>query len=287
MAKAAVAMALVGFLWWYLRPGRVWNVLLQAQAMWVALGGLMGAAGLGVQWLKWQRLLDIVRPNTTRTEGLESLLIGFGLGLVSPGRVGELGRGLFLGGDRASLVGLAGMDRFSSFVVAAVLAWVALLLLSPAAGGWVSLLLVVSGWLASRCLGRLRSWVGSGGFVGQAWAVFGRLPGPVWRGALAWSALFNLVLFAQFAILLHSWGQLSWRVLKAVPLVFCLKALLPVSFLDLGVREGAAVLVLSKMQLDPAVAFNTSILIFFINVLLPGLVGLVLVWRRARCRLGA
>ncbi len=281
VARAATAAILIGVLWWYLRPGRLWSVLLQAQPWWVGAGGILGGLGLVVQWLKWQRLLSVVRPGAAWSEGLQSLLLGYGLGLVSPGRIGELGRGLFLGGDRAALVGLAGVDRLSSFLVAVSMAWVALLVLSPVWSGAVGLLLAALGWLGWRCHGRMETLLQGWSFATRAWAAVVRVPGRVWWSAIGWSAVSNLVLFAQFGVLLRSWGSLSWAVLGAVPLVFCLKALLPVSLLDLGVREAVAVVILTRMQLDPAVAFNASMLIFTVNVFLPGVVGLFLLWQQA------
>ena len=105
-----------------------------------------------------------------------------------------------------------------------------------------------------------------------------RLPVTIWLGTLAWSGLFNLIFFTQFLILQSSLGgELSLPVLLAIPVIFGIKALLPVGVMDLGVREVSAVLVFRSMGLDPSPAFDAALLLYVINVLTPGLLGLFFV----------
>lgn len=54
----------------------------------------------------------------------------------------------------------------------------------------------------------------------------------------------------------------------------------PVSFAELGIREGASVFFLTYFGETQAVAFNASIFLFMINVLLPSLVGLIFFFRK-------
>ncbi len=53
------------------------------------------------------------------------------------------------------------------------------------------------------------------------------------------------------------------------------KALLPISFGDLGVREATSIYFLSKYGIADVVAFNSSLLLFTINMIIPALVGLL------------
>ena len=57
------------------------------------------------------------------------------------------------------------------------------------------------------------------------------------------------------------------------------KTLLPISLADLGIREGAAVFFFSKLQVGKVAAFNGSLLLFAVNVLLPTFLGLFLLPR--------
>jgi uncharacterized membrane protein YbhN (UPF0104 family) len=55
--------------------------------------------------------------------------------------------------------------------------------------------------------------------------------------------------------------------------------LLPVTFGDLGVREGAAVFFYGLFNVPEAAVFNTALLIFLINFLLPALSGSVYLFK--------
>jgi hypothetical protein len=52
--------------------------------------------------------------------------------------------------------------------------------------------------------------------------------------------------------------------------------LLPISFMDLGVREAASVVVFGSVGVAAATAVQASLMLFGLNVLLPGLAGLLL-----------
>jgi len=54
----------------------------------------------------------------------------------------------------------------------------------------------------------------------------------------------------------------------------------PVSLGELGIREGASVYFLTQFGETASVAFNASIFLFIINLLIPALVGLVLLLKR-------
>ena len=63
----------------------------------------------------------------------------------------------------------------------------------------------------------------------------------------------------------------------AISATMLVKSLLPISIGDLGIRESAAIFFLGKIGVHESTAFNASILLFLINLLIPSLVGLVLV----------
>ena len=54
----------------------------------------------------------------------------------------------------------------------------------------------------------------------------------------------------------------------------------PVSFGELGIREGASVYFLKQVGVSAAAGFNAAIFLFIINVLLPALTGLIFLLKR-------
>ncbi len=87
----------------------------------------------------------------------------------------------------------------------------------------------------------------------------------------------------QFGLLVKAMAPDSGPllILSAGALItLCLKLLLPLlSFAELGIREGAAVLVFGTLGVAPEAALNASLMIYTVNVLLPAAVGSA-VWLR-------
>ena len=54
----------------------------------------------------------------------------------------------------------------------------------------------------------------------------------------------------------------------------------PISLGELGIREGASVYFLTQFGETASAAFNASIFLFIINLLIPAVVGLVLLLKR-------
>jgi hypothetical protein len=235
------------------------------------------AIGLGIQWLKWALLARVNYPALGAAQIGRSLLGGFALGLVSPGRWGELGRGAFLPGKTSVYVALAAFDRALSFMVTLVLgvagAWFSGLL-----SGSIAVVLAVVGLIAIGCGTKaLSKWGGRGKYAW--WRVIGSLGYRQWAGVGGLSLLFNLVFIFQFVVLARGWGGLPWTKVGAVPVIYALKGLAPLSFMDIGIREGAAVWVFETLSLDPAIGFNAAFAVFSFNVFMPGIIGAVLLVR--------
>ena len=213
--------------------------------------------------MKWQLLLRDQIPEANRRDALYSLLGGAALGLVTPSRLGELGRGVFLGRSRAKAALLTAVDKLSSAAVTLGLGAVAAWILWPQLRGFLLLLCCI--------LGVLLYW---------GWCRWKASEPIAWGAIAGLSVLFNVVFMAQFFYLVTASVAANSAVVLAVPVIFALKTLLPLGFLDLGVREAAAILVFSSLGLEPQPAFVASILIFVCNVCLPA--GLGWLWIGSR-----
>ena len=259
--KIALAMALIGYVTWYLEPASLLAAAGQVGGGRLLVGGLLALLGVGVQWIKWQRLLRTKMPEVSWVQGLYSLLGGLALGLLTPGRIGEIGRGVFLGRERASMTILAGVDKLSSAVVTLGLGGVGAWLLWPGLRGWLLLgaLFTLAGlWLGWRW-GRVK---------------FNALCHITGLGALlGLSMLFNFIFMLQFYWFFAVGDTTGGVVVMAIPVIFAIKTLLPLAFMDLGIREAAAVLVFSALSLEAQPAFVASLLIFACNVFMPACMG--------------
>jgi glycosyltransferase 2 family protein len=285
MSKLAIAkmiVALVAFcgLLWFLDLQLIYQTAKKIDPLLIGCVFVLALVGLAIQTEKWHLLLSCTSPIVERSDALYSLLVGFGLGMFTPGRIGELGRGLVLAGDAGEIALLAAVDRLVSMAVTLLVGSAALLWLWTKDGGVVGmgfLLLVLALTLVARwALGISRRF--AKGIRWRQWLA--QISTRKWVCLALWSALFNAVFFVQFYVLVGGLFGWSLQVALAVPALFALKSLLPVSFLDIGVREGIAVWLYSHLGFDPLPAFNASLLVFVFNVLLPGVAGWILWGRR-------
>ncbi len=85
-----------------------------------------------------------------------------------------------------------------------------------------------------------------------------------------------LFLFQHFQIIL-----ILYNYLWAANLIMFAKTIIPpISFGELGIREGASVYFITLMGESASVGFNASIFLFIINLLIPALIGVGMFLRK-------
>jgi hypothetical protein len=65
-----------------------------------------------------------------------------------------------------------------------------------------------------------------------------------------------------------------------VLVMFTKSVITPFTFIDFGIREGASIYFLTKMGEVSSVAFNASAVLFFINIIIPSTIGVILFYKR-------
>ncbi len=303
--KMAIALATMLLLFTQLDFQEIRSALQNpAYPLFILFALLLLIPNLFLQWYRWHFLLRTIQPDVRVSESLGSLFGGVLVGFITPGRIGEMGRSLFLKEtDRWQAFGLAFLDKLYSLLVilvggiwgvfllvchlfhyAAFIFWpfcaVALIITLMAVGialhpQWVrSFLYNLSLILPRRdkmkrlmgCMDRFRK--------EQATML------------LVLSFMLYGIYILQFCLLARAFQTLPWlAAVTATTSTFFAKTLLPVSLADLGIREGAAVFFFQKFQVGKVTAFNSSILLFSINVLIPTVLGLLFLlinWKDSR-----
>ncbi len=272
LLRLLVAVALLyGIGRWIASPTELLDAAMSAQPRWLLLAAALSPVGLLLQWWKWRRLLRDSMPQVGEGDILRSLFAGFGLGLLTPGRLGELGRGAGLSKDRRRATALAGADRLLSGGITLLIGLLCASYTAPSLALWCVGVIGASGTLLWYARGwgrpeRLILWYQR--------SALADVTGPAWAGNVIAALLFNLLFFAQMFCLLRAAGPLSVDAVVAIPTMFALKTMLPISLMDLGVREGAAVAVLGVAGVTATIAIQASLMLFALNVLAPGLAGL-------------
>ncbi len=292
--KLLLTLAFLVWLWdyWRTQPFTLsWGTL---HAGWLALAIALVPVNIVFQFLKWHLLLRCAQPQSPPQVSLYSLFAGFPLGLLTPGRWGELARAMYVPRlPREEVFVLSAIDKVHALLVNAWLGSLALIYLMhknllPGRWQWLAALSIV----VFSCLNALL-------FFPALFLRWRNLPRPFGcKGGLASSGKWQMTPPGLIAIYLLSFLfvvtyclQMAAfvRCLVAVELapawacaaaIFFLKSALPVTLGELGVREGMAVFFFAGLQVPEPAALQASLLLFFFNLVLPALVGVLWIWKR-------
>lgn len=249
---------------------------------------------LMLQLYRWHYLLRLAQSDVKPVESVSSLFGGMVVGIITPGRIGELGRSLFLKDiDRLGALGLVFIDKMYSVIMiflgglwglygyfchvsgyAPFIVWpmgIAILFLTVLGvtvllhPEWVrALMYQVTLLLPYR--DKMKRVIGC----------MDLFQGKHARTFLLLSFSMYLVFIIQFCLFAFAFEDIPFmRALFSTTATIFAKTLIPISFADLGIREGAAVFFFSQFNLDIVTAFNSSILLFSTNVLIPTIIGLL------------
>ena len=229
---------------------------------------------------KWHCLVIAVR-NFRLQQSVRTLLGGCALGLITPGRIGELGRCMFVRKhERTQVALLTLLDRALDLWALLTLVGASLFLLVPHPAAifgvamWLALLPVVLGFpglLAhlSKVVHRLRH------FHGNLAEVASGLP-PAQMAKYAIMGLGAMWLeLSSFFFLLRAFSPTGFATAAATYPYIALAGDLPLSFGGVGVREGVAALLLLPYAVPPGAAVGAALLWFVFGILFPAVLGVV------------
>lgn len=268
-----------------------------ANIQWVLLALALLPINITLEAYRWHRLVRRLAPETRFRTSLAAVISGYPLGLLTPGRVGDyVGRAFYIRTISASasaaltfaermftlacclIFGLFALPYFLlTHTDVASLAWITVL--SLAVVGTAFLLLIL---LNPRLARTVIATVIPSKRIQNALQTLKRF---TQRDALilfGLSAIRYAIFSTQFALLVHAFApDAGWFVsYVGVALVFFAKSAIPsITLGDLGIRESAAVFFFAGFGIAEAAAFDASLAIFGINILIPALCGLVLLPR--------
>jgi uncharacterized membrane protein YbhN (UPF0104 family) len=293
--RIGLTAALFILLFWQVKWAQVW-VAIQSLDMrpfaWVCL---LWFPTTYLQYLRWAVLAREAGEDVSRGDIRRSYWVGFTLGLVTPGRVGQFGRALALHNCSLSrAMGLSAIERGYSAITINGFGLLALVLLPWL--GWVPPYMLPNAWMKGvlivagsfllilgifpRSMFRPLNWVASKlpfrEKLERAIEVL-KPAGPA-RGTLylllaAASLASSLLQFVLLVRAMHAPVPVFAGMLAAL-LTFFLKGALPISVGSLGVGEWTAVYCFRGLGVEPSVSVAASLVLFTLNVFVPSLIGL-------------
>ncbi len=290
--KLIITLVILFILLNKVKPGEILEALRNAKLGFALGAALLLPVNIGLQYLRWRLLLVTLKPQTGFSEIMGSLLVGITLGLATPGRLGELGRAFAINDvDRLQVLGLSLADKFYAISCAALFGGLAILSLPGMVFDLNPYIIVSLGIFYAVGAFIILYLATHPGFVrGALYSVSLMLPKRDKMKALVTcldginprrartvllvSVLFFFTYILQFYLLTRAFGDLGLlEGMRGLPAVIFTKTFLPISIGGLGVGETMAVYILDFFGVDSAAAFNASLTLFALNILLPGIVG--------------
>lgn len=270
----------------------VLGVLTSANPLYVLAALLLLIPHFYIAFFKWRYLLRIRFSDISNHETFSSLLFGITLGMVTPGNLGELGRGLFFKDkNRTIITGLTVVDKLSNMLIFATLGFVSisvfilnhlewspnLELITLVGGtaflGSIWLLLLKKSWIKSL-LNKAATLFPENPKIQAFMAAFKHIRHRHVFVALSLTLIWIFIITLQYHMLILGFTDVTLaQSAQAVTAALFTKMLLPFSFGGLGIREGVTVFYFSQFNISSAAVFNASLIVFFVNFLLPALIG--------------
>lgn len=245
-----------------------------------------------LQMTKWYQLLKIADENIRFSDAASSLLAGMTLGIITPARLGELGRAWFLKDvPQLKVVGLTLADKFYSTLAYFIWGLLSLIVFfnlnySPAlsanilmiAGSLFVYMLIVVSVMFPRKVGKTLITLNKFLFRREQIVDISLTISNLKRGkiflllGLATSVWFLVV--TELWLLVNAFSDVGFLpgTLSASSAHFT-KTLLPLTFGELGVREAATIYFFKNLGVSEVASVASALLMFSMNVLLPSLVG--------------
>ncbi len=260
-----------------------------ANLLFLSGAGFLLVGNVGIQIIKWNYMLRFV-DNVSRKQTVASLFFGMTLGSFTPGQLGEYGgRAIHLPSENwGTVIGLAVIDRLQisgvmalgglfSFIVLyeayspfVIMAWAALSLLIVIVMVRFS---IMRAFLDKLGISKLKyAW------VRQATDSLSLFTGTHIAVTTGLSALFYGIVYLQLFLLMNAFQAIDpLNSFLAFAAMMFSKTLLPFSIADLGVREFGLVYFASRIGYPAAAALASAFLLFFINIVIPALVGILFI----------
>lgn len=259
----------------------------QARFEYVFFALLLLGANVGIQIIKWHYFLRLTDSTVTMKQAATSLLFGITLGSFTPGQIGELGgRALrHTGALSAQIIGFTLIDKVQMFLVMGMGGIISFIFLFPfplweqaiiAIGGLLIFMVlffrpVVFKQIAEKIPLRIMK---------HEWAedffqTLSRFHSKELIYSFVMTSAFYAIIWFQMFLLLNAFTPTNaGQAFFGYGAMMFSKALLPISFGDLGIREASSVYFFSRLGIPEPAALNAAFLLFVINMVIPALIGL-------------
>jgi uncharacterized membrane protein YbhN (UPF0104 family) len=301
-AKAIIAFGLLIYLIYAVNFQEILAAITQANIYLISVAFLLSVLNIYLQFYKWKITANVVLQENHNAKIWLSLFYGFSAGVFTPARIGEyFGRAIVFKNQSLLRVTLATLlDKLFLLLIVAFFGSISSILfihyyyhitfyLTIALFIIVFALFYLFFWMIFNdrfwdnvFFAKLRDSIKLH-WLFEKIKIFRKLDKIYATKMFVVSFLFYLCFLVQYTLLVASFSNHNnfWDYLWAGNLMMFAKTIIPpVSLGELGIREGASVFFITQFGESASTGFNASIFLFFINVLIPSLIGLILLLKK-------
>ena len=285
--RVAIGVSVIIFLLATISPNDIATAFSQAEIAPLLFGCLFLVPHLGLQVYKWLYLMRTKNVDARWFEAFSSLLLSIAVGSFTPGRIGEIpGRSLLVSSlSSPQSLSLSLLDKLQFFVLLLMVGVpsIVLLVLPPSISRFLIMAVAVSGsfviFFRTDLLAKLpralpKRWHGSWAAEYEH-AISSLTPSQLLHAFLLTLASYG-VLSLQFFFFLRAFtGVTPLDSFLGFSAMMLAKSVFPISIADIGIREAGSVYFFALLGISSAAAFNASMVLFLINILLPSAAGLL------------
>jgi uncharacterized protein (TIRG00374 family) len=301
-AKVIIALGLLIYLIYAVNFQEILTAIKQSDVYLIAISFLLSFVNIYLQFYKWKITANVVLQENHNSKIWLSLFYGFSAGAFTPARIGEyFGRALVFKNHSVLQVTLATLlDKVFLLLIVAFFGSISSILfihyyyhvtfyLTAGLFILVFALFYFFFWLIFND----RFWeniffIKIKDSINLKWLfekvkIFRKLDKKYSTKMFLVSFLFYLCFLVQYSLLVAAFSNHNqfWNYLWAGNLMMFAKTIIPpISLGELGIREGASVFFITQLGESASTGFNASIFLFFINVLIPSLIGLTLLIKK-------
>ena len=292
LLKLMIAAGLLTFILFSVDIKKTISVFRSADKILLLAAFLLGFINVFLQYLKWNLVCRSLLNEKDTHKIITSLFYGFSAGSFTPARIGEyIGRAVpFTDKSLIEITSAVFIDKLFSLFIVLVIGSLSFLIFIESGvitiAAFICLMIVLFYLLDKRIIitikDKLSRWK-RGREIVSSLALFKKMDSRFKLRLTLLSLLFYLCFILQFALLVSAFSH-HYHLLNYVwtgSLVMFVKSIIPpISFGELGIREGVSVYFLKYIGESAAAGFNAAIFLFLINILFPALIGLNFLLRR-------
>lgn len=234
----------------------------------------LAVINVGVQFLRWKYLVESHSDHYDKKDLLPSFFAGFAFRLMIPGGHAEITKVFLLPGKKRGKVVAFGIEKYFQTYIKLILVLITIPLVFP------EYRMVL--WIAAAIA------MGSYFFLPMIFkhSLMKKLQEKTvnYHKIFILTLLYSIAIFClliyQYYVLLNDFNAIDFFDTSISVIFIWGSGLIPISVSGLGVRENLAAFFLAKYGVPPYAAVGASLFIFFINAIVPALIGLYFIIKR-------